>query len=57
MLSMEFYDEERAIIFDALMLYLHTLKGEPYEPNMPSDDEEQHFDEDTVRNLIMRFEK
>ena len=55
MLSIEFYEEEKAIIREALELYLHAIKGEPYELKKPTSNDEQHFDEDVIRDIIMRF--
>jgi hypothetical protein len=56
MLTLQLYDEERAVIREALELYLHAIKGEPYEFHKPVTDEERHFDEDAIRDIIMRFE-
>ncbi len=56
MLKLEFYDEEREIIREALEMYLHAIKGEPYEMSRPASEEERHFDEDAIRDVLLRFE-
>jgi hypothetical protein len=56
MLKLEFYDEEKDIIREALEMYLHAIKGEPYEIKKPESENERHFDEDAVRDVLLRFE-
>ena len=56
MLKLEIYDEERDIIREALEMYLHSIKGEPYEMKKPESEEERHFDEDAIRDVLLRFQ-
>lgn len=56
MITLEIYDEERVIIKEALEMYLHGIKGEPYEIQMPFNEEERHFNEDAIRDVLLRFE-
>lgn len=55
MLTLEIYDQEIRILKDALELYLHTIKNEPCNVQKPRNDEEQHLDEDVIRDMIMRL--
>lgn len=55
MLTLELYDQEIRILKDALALYLHTIKKEPFDLEKPKDDEEQRLDEDVIRDMIMRL--
>ena len=56
MLTLEIYDEEKEVIREALVMYLHGIKGEPYEMKKPKSEDERHFDEDAVRDLLLRFQ-
>ena len=56
MIELELYDEERDIIREALEMYLHAIKGETYEMKKPATEEERHFDEDAIRDVLLRFQ-